>query len=55
MSALYSLINLVIDTLKHLSWNGVSMWDVMQLLIWFNVLVWPLVVFFFGRTGSNDE
>jgi hypothetical protein len=55
MGELFGLINLVIDTLKHLSWNGVSMWTIMQMIIWFNIVVWPLAMFFLGRSGGGND
>jgi hypothetical protein len=55
MQALIALTNIVIDTLKHINFYGVSMWTVMQYIIWFSIVVWPITLFFLNRLGSSGD
>lgn len=55
MGELFQLTNTIVDTMKHINYHGVSMWNIMQIIIWFNVVVWTLVRFFFGRVGGGSD
>ncbi|MCK6566977.1 MAG: hypothetical protein L6Q45_04685 [Anaerolineales bacterium] len=55
MQAIIALTNLIVDTMKHINFYGVSMWTVLQMMIWFSIVVWPLTLFFLNRISGGDD
>jgi hypothetical protein len=55
MQDILALTNMIIDTLKHLKFYGISMWFVLQTIIWFTLVVWPLTMFLLNRLSGGDE
>ncbi len=55
MGDLFSLINIVVDFMKHFTFYGISLWFVLQMLIWITVVLFPLLHFFLGMFGDSSD
>lgn len=52
MGELFSLIDLVVNFLKHFQWYGISLWFLIQTFLVFDILVIPVVIFFLRRSSQ---
>ena len=55
MGELFALTNLIVDFMKHLSWHGISVWFVIQVMITISVVVWPVILFLFRMFGGGGD
>lgn len=54
MGELFGLINTVVDLLKHFQWYGISLWFVIQFILVVDILLIPVVSFFFQKLSGGE-